>query len=90
MAILKSVRAAWPSPSRRMLSGLILLLGIRLGCGDRNERHIPVHNSHLVKINQSTGQFGSPKANYVSWKVTPSVEMVYHGSASLIGSVKET
>lgn len=72
-----------------MLSGLISLLGIR-PCGDRNERHIPVHDSHAVKINQSTGQLGSPKANYVLRKVTPSVEMVYHESARLRGGMKET
>ena len=88
MAILKSVRAACPCASRRMLSGLISLLGVR-PCGDRNQRHIPVHDPHAVKINQTTSQLRNPKANHVLRKIAPSVEMVYHGSVSLIGGVKE-
>jgi hypothetical protein len=55
-----------------------------------NQTYIPVHDSHAVKINQSTGQLRCPKANDFLREVTPSVEMVYHELATLRGGVKET
>lgn len=71
------------------MSGLISLLGIRR-CGDRNQRHIPVHDSLAVKVNQTTSQLRCPEANYVLRKVTPSVEMVYHDLVSPTGDVNGT
>jgi hypothetical protein len=76
MAMLRSVRAACPLASTRMLSGLMSLLGIRRHDHQKNLFYIPVHDPLAVKIRKTRGQLGHPKTNYVLGKIAPSVKMI--------------